>query len=442
MAGSLKELLDTRANKFEQYKAIIDGAEARNKGTAAGGTLSAEDRGCLDKLDAEIDKLGSEIDGFKAAERHKDRLASFAELSKEPVGRQTVSSSPGLSPTPDAATAAAVFELKGRKLSFAPGTQEHVRSQPAYRDSFNKYLGGGNAEQLGLQVASDPKGGYIAPTTWVAELIKFLDDLVFIRQLATVIPMPGAVSIGAPSWDTDPGDADWTAEVPAADISEDDTATMGRRELVPHLLTKLVKMSMKLLRSNTLISPDTLLAQRLAYKFGITEEKAFMTGAGNQRPLGVYTASAQGISTGRDVSAASTMTFTADELINTLFSLKAAYQARSTWLIHRDVVKTVRKLKDGNGQYLWVPGIVGTDNDRILGRPYVMSEYAPNTFTTGLYMACVGDFSFYWIADSWAMEVQRLNELFSLRNQVGMLGRKETDGMPVLEEAFARLKLA
>jgi HK97 family phage major capsid protein len=435
MAGSLKELLDNRANKFANYRDIIDRAEKDKR------ELSAEDRKSLDVLDGEIDGLSAKIEEYRADDKRLNRLAEFDAMAKESAGRQIGSSPPSLG-QPGGDGASYDVQWRGQTLSFKAGSPEHGRGQEDYRKRFLSYVTGGSAEQLGLMVGSDPKGGYLVPMQWIQMLVKFLDDLVFIRQLATVIPLPGAASVGAPSWDTDPGDADWTPEVPAVDIAEDDTATVGKRELTPHLLTKLVKISMKLLRSNALLTPDTFLAQRLAYKFGITEEKAFLLGSGAGRPLGVFVASPMGISTNRDSICASATTFTADELINALFALKAAYQARSTWIFHRDSIKLIRKLKDGNGQYLWLPGIVGTDQDRILGRPYKMSEYAPNTFTTGLYVGIIGDFSHYWIVDSWAMEVQRLNELFSLRNQVGLLGRKETDAMPVLEEAFTRLRLA
>ena len=71
-----------------------------------------------------------------------------------------------------------------------------------------------------------------------------------------------------------------------------------------------------------------------------------------------------------------------------------------------------------------------------------MSEYAPNTFTTGLYVGIVGDFSKYYIADALDMQLQRLTELYAESNKIGLIGRMETDGMPVLEEAFARVTLA
>jgi HK97 family phage major capsid protein len=76
--------------------------------------------------------------------------------------------------------------------------------------------------------------------------------------------------------------------------------------------------------------------------------------------------------------------------------------------------------------------------DRILGMPMVISEFAPNTFTTGKYVGLFGDFSNYWIVDALSMQIQRLSELYAETNQVGFIGRLETDGAPVLEEAFVR----
>jgi hypothetical protein len=41
-----------------------------------------------------------------------------------------------------------------------------------------------------------------------------------------------------------------------------------------------------------------------------------------------------------------------------------------------------------------------------------------------------------------SLQFQRLIELYAATNQVGYIGRLESDGMPLLEEAFARVKLA
>ena len=43
----------------------------------------------------------------------------------------------------------------------------------------------------------------------------------------------------------------------------------------------------------------------------------------------------------------------------------------------------------------------------LLDVPVIMSEYAPNTFTTGLYVGIIGDLSKYWIADAMTLGIQR-----------------------------------
>ena len=296
------------------------------------------------------------------------------------------------------------------------------------------------AEQRALQADSDEAGGFtVPPEMFVNQFIQAVDDLVFIRGLATKHTIAKAESLGAPSLDADPSDADWTAEILTG--SEDTTMDFGKRDLTPHPLAKRLKVSRKLLRTSG-IDVEALVRERLAYKFGVTQEKAFLTGSGSNQPLGVFTASSLGISTDRDVSNGNTNSaFTFDGLINVKFSLKGSYMTRAQWVFHRDAVKMVAKLKDGEGQYIWRQSVMVGEPDRLLGLPFMMSEYAPNTFTTGLYVGILGDFAQYWIVDALSMEIQRIDELYAETNQVGFIARLETDGMPVLEEAFARVTL-
>jgi HK97 family phage major capsid protein len=279
----------------------------------------------------------------------------------------------------------------------------------------------------------------MAPIQMVDRIIQAVDDAVYIRRLATVVAVPNADSLGVPSLDADPADADWTSEL--ATGSEDTTMAFGRRELHPHPLAKRLKISRKLLMK--VPSAETLAIQRLGYKFGITEGKAYMTGSGAGQPLGVFTVSSNGISTSRDISSGNTTTsIQFDGLISAKYGLKAQYWPRAQWIFHRDAMAQIAKLKDSQGQYLWRESVRVGEPDRVLGLPANMSEYAPNTFTTGLYVGILGDFSNYWIADSMAMEFQRLQELYAETNQIGLIGRLDSDGMPVLEEAFVRVKLA
>jgi HK97 family phage major capsid protein len=202
-----------------------------------------------------------------------------------------------------------------------------------------------------------------------------------------------------------------------------------------------------LLRQST-INVDALVRDRLAYKFAIPQERGYLTGNGVNQPLGAFTASTFGVSTSRDTAAASSTVVAGDDFINTKFALKPQYWAKARWVLHRDVLKAVRKLKDSQNNYLWSPGLgpggglTGGMPATLVDQPYEISEYAPNTFTTGLYLACLADWSFYWIAEALNLEIQVVMELYAESNQVGYIGRMEVDGMPVHEEAFSRLRLA
>jgi HK97 family phage major capsid protein len=296
-------------------------------------------------------------------------------------------------------------------------------------------------EYRDLLMGSDPAGGFtVPPEQFMATLLRKVDDYVYIRRLATKVMVVKAQDLGVPTLEDNPADADWTSEL--ATGTADTVMDFGKRTFAPHPLAKQIRISKKLLRASALDLPE-LIADRFAYKFGITEEKAFLLGNGAGAPLGVFVASSQGITTARDVNFANSATaISADNLRKVKYTLKAPYRANAQWIFHRDVVAQISLLKDSVGQYLWKDGIQMGDPDMLLGMPVNESEYAPNTMTTGQYLGILGDFSRYWIADSLDMTMQRLVELYAASNQEGFIMRQEMDGMPVFEEAFVRVQLA
>lgn len=313
--------------------------------------------------------------------------------------------------------------------------------------AYNEYLVYGEkaspeALKVVYQIGSETGGGYLqAPQQFVSTLIQRVDDQVFLRGLATKFQVPNAESLGAPSLDTDAEDSDWTVELGTGE--EEDTLDFGKRELRPRPLAKRVKISNTLLRK---VPPSqNIIMQRLAYKISTTQENAFLTGAGQNTPLGVFTVSDDGLTTARDVTAADDDTIAADDIINAKYTLKSQYWPRAEWIIHRDVVKLLAKLKDGESRPLWDNGGINaglTTRPTLAGFPVNMSEFSPNTISSGKYFAILADFSHYWIADSLMMTVQRLVELYAVANQTGFIIRIETDGAPVLSEAFVRIKFA
>jgi len=415
----LKQLLEKRAEVFAALR------ETREAISEAGDEALAELREKWDRLNGEYDDLGEKIEQVKAQQRQAAELdARLAEIEQQQAQRDE-------GPRPTVENRAAT---QGQ-----PDT-------PDYRMAFTGYLQRGysgltSAEQRALQVDVDEQAGYlVAPEQFVSELIQAVDNMVAVRGLATVYPLASAESLGAPALATDIADTAWTGEITSA--GEDSSLAFGKRELTPHPMSKLIKVSRPLLRKARL-NVEQIVRDRMAYKVAVVQENAFLNGTGANQPLGVFTASNDGIGTAQDVSTGNTTTaIKGDGLIECVYKLKPQYLSNARWMFHRDALKQIRKIKDGNGQYLWQAGIAGNRPDTILDIPYIGSEYVPNTFTTGLYVGILGDFSNYWIAESLSMQVQRLEELYAATNQVGFIVRAETDGMPVLAEAFARVKLA
>jgi len=408
MATHLIELKEKRMKAVADARAYLDKAETEKRG------MTTEENANYGRALDDAEKISGEINNLeRMAKLETDGIVAM------PIAKQSA---------------------KGRSARFAAlPTDTPADLQHKAVSEYIVNYGGMPTIQNALQTAPDSQGGYLLSEQLSQQIIIAVNDEVFIRGLATVETVNQAGGLGIVSVDADPADADWTAEITA--VSEDSTMAFGKRELKPNILSKLIKISRRLLNAST--KAESLVMERLAYKRAITEEKAFLTGSGVNQPLGCFTASAMGIPTSRDVSTGNTTTaFTVDGLRNAKYSLKGQYLRNATWIFHRDAVKMLSKLKDGDGQYLWHPSLIANAPDMLDGRPIAMSEYAPNTFTTGLYSGMIGDFGWYHIADFEAMSIQRLVELYAASNQVGFILRSETDGMPVLGEAFARVKLA
>ncbi|MEZ4714295.1 MAG: phage major capsid protein [Caldilineaceae bacterium] len=432
MSKQIIELRQKRAKLVADARSLNDQIMSEDR------DYTAEEQQRWDAMMTDADKLREKI------EREERMMLSESEMDDMDGGERRPE------PGENREQAIANIEWRSRGMQgVEAGWHEQAEwrrllrtATPEYRAGFSGFLRGDSVphQVRALQADLDTQGGYLmAPMQMVDQLIKAIDDIVYMRQWATVFSVPNATSLGVPTLENDPADADWTTEL--ATGNEDSDMSFGRRELHPHPVAKRIKISRTLLRK--VPGSESLVNSRLAYKFGITQEKAFLTGSGAQQPLGVFTAHADGITTARDVSTDNTTTaVTFDGLINAKYSLKMPYWARARWLGHRDFYKMTAKLKDGDGQYIWRESVRVGEPDRLLGFPTAMSEYAPNTFTTGQYVGIVGDFSNYWIADSLAMEFQRLVELYAETNQIGIIGRLETDGQPTLAEAFARVKLA
>lgn len=385
--------------KQDRAKVVAQMREIMNKYGSE--EMTAEDKAAYAKAEAEFDSLNSRIDQEEKLMARERAIGEAKDKEQKAPAKNE------------------------RMEMFAKALSGRSEDMAAYRNQYT--------------LGNDPQAGNLtAPVEFVDQLIKGLDDTLFMRRICHMTPRIGnAQSLGFPYRKTEADDAEWIGEI--ADAAEEKSLEYARREFKPHRMNKMIKLSRTLV-NHAALAPSAVLDE-MRYRIAVTQEKAYMTGDGVNKPLGIFTASDNGVPTGRDVATAGA-SIAADDLFNVKYSLKSQYLRGARWIMHRDVIKEVAKMKDGSDAYIWQPSIQEGQPDRLLGLPVEMSEYAPNTVASGNYLAVLGNFKYYWICDADTLVMQVLRELYAPNNQVGYLFDYFGDGAPVVGEAFARMKLA
>ncbi|HHK41470.1 MAG TPA: phage major capsid protein, partial [Planctomycetaceae bacterium] len=423
---TLKELREARDAARAEAKKILDRCDAEDHRD-----MTPEEDTAFENAMAEVERLSKRI-------RNEERIGTDADW-ETPTGRRT---------TPDGDTQTREPEnIEGGPIEcrvWNSNLHEHetvtlreddpgyMIAQDEYDREFRRFLT--HPEERTFSLQQGDQGGNWASQQIANMFFQGVDDVNWFRGLANNIDVIGSGSLGIFGIDTDPSDAEWTSEISSSDISADTAMKSGKRELNPHVLMKRFDASRTIFRRVPRV--EQYVISRLAYKVGITEEKAFISGSGANQPLGIFTADDAGISTSRDVALGSTTNFTADGLLDVQYALKQQYRRRAGWFLHRDSVLRIRKLKSATSpnEYLWVNGL-GGEPSLLLGSPVYESEYAPNTYSSGNYGVVYGDLSQYTIATSVRIEMLRDQFTGAGQNKVRLYVYHEVDGMPIQEEA-------
>ena len=276
-----------------------------------------------------------------------------------------------------------------------------------------------------LQVGRDTEGGYLVPDEFEKTLIEALEEENIFRKLATVIKtssgdrkIPVVASKGSASW------VDEEGLIPESDDS------FGQVSIGAYKLGTLIKVSNELL-NDSVFNLEAYISKEFGRRCGAKEEEAFFNGNGTGKPTGILDAT-YGAITGVTTDAVDKIT--ADEIIDLFYSLKAPYRKRAVWVLNDSTVKAIRKLKDGNGNYLWQPALTEGTPDTILGRPVYTSAYMPS-IAAGARTVIFGDLSYYWVADRQGRTFKKLSELYATTDQTGFMATQRVDGKLILREA-------
>ena len=394
---TVTDLYARRAETWNKAKAFLD--ERRNSET---GCLSPEDDAAYAKMEAEIEALSNEIARSERAERLENTLVQAT--------RAPITATPGVSPDENEGKAKPARATASYKRAFWDAMRLNT-SPVEVRNALSEGV--------------DSEGGYLVPDEFERTLVSALAGQNVMRTLAKVIQTTsGDRKIPVVSTH---GTATWLDE--GKPYSESDEA-FTQISLSAFKLGTFLKISEELL-NDAAFNVEQYLASEFARRIGAAEEEAFLVGDGQGKPTGIFNTTG-GAEAG--VTTAKPTDISADELIDLHYSLRAPYRARAVWLMNDATVKTVRKLKDGNGQYLWQPALTAGTPDMILGRPVHTSVFVPE-LKAGAKSVAFGDLGFYWIADRQGRSFKRLNELFATTGQIGFLASQRLDGKLILPEA-------
>lgn len=397
---NIHELRAKRAEKWEAAKAFLD---ARRRES---GLLSAEDDAVYTRMEEEITALGKEISRLERRELLDTELA-------KPVS-SPITEKPDMQGKEDVGKGRAADAYK---KAFWARLRAKEGVVPELRDA--------------LQVGTDAEGGYLVPDEFEHTLLQGLNSACIIRKYAHCITtsnglhkIPVVPSHGTASWMDEEGAYQESDEV------------FGQVNLDAHKVGTLIKVSEELLQDSA-FDLEGYLYSEFVRRIGAAEESAFLTGNGSSKPTGLLHTTG-GAEIG--VNAAGAAAVTADELIDLFYSLKSQYRENAVWILNDSTVKAIRKLKKGDGEYLWQPAIKDGQVNTILGRPYFTASAMPE-MTAESKPVLFGDLNYYWIGDRQGIGFKRLNELYAGSGQVGFLASKRLDGKLVLPEAVKVLKM-
>ena len=258
------------------------------------------------------------------------------------------------------------------------------------------------------QTGVDALGGYAVPFALDRKILSKVRDLNVMRRLCS----SQSVSTPETYWNVDLGgtDAGWVGELTARPNTN--VPQLARAGITWGEIYANPKASYRLL-DDALFNVESWYSQKVAETFADYEEEAFLTGNGTNKPKGLldydYVATADGSRDFGKFQKITSATLTADTIIDLYYSLRQVYRGNNTaWLMNPSTIQALRKLKDGNQNYIWIDNIANGMVGTLLGRPVYESRFMPDFSTAGNKAILFGDFKkAYTIFDLHGLRIVR-----------------------------------
>ena len=397
--NKIMKLRNKRNTLWEQTKNFLEEHRGEN------GLVEASAVEQYNKMAGDVKALGEEIERLEAQAAFD---AQLSQPTSHPVkGMPMTKKTDNLAPTATEEYTSAFWNMIRNR-----GDQMAVRNA--------------------LSVGEDTEGGFTVPDEFERKLIQALEENNIFRRLATVIRTNSGTRKIPIANDT--MEAQWIDE--GEEIPETNTK-FGQTTLSAYKLGTMIKISNELLHDSA-FDLASYIAQRFGVCMGNAEERAFFTGDGDKKPLGIL-ADVGGAELGVTAEEEEIVTF--DEIFDLYYSLKSPYRRTAQFVCNETLLLQLMKLKDKNDNYIWKPSLDIAKPDTILGRPIRTSSFMPG-IAAGEKVLLFGDLKNYWVADRQNRTFRRLNELYARTDQVGFLTTQRVDGRLILPESVKVLKMA
>lgn len=293
-------------------------------------------------------------------------------------------------------------------------------------------------QERAQSIGTPSAGGYTVPegfSGYIVERLKFISQLL---NWANIMTTETGNPIPFPYND----DTSNTGEL----IGENADLSSSSADLVFSVFTlsayklssKMIKVSNELLQDNG-VNLEAYLGKQLATRVGRIFNTYATTGSGTSQPQGYITGASQG------KVAASQTAFTADELIDLMHSVDAAYRMspKCAWAFHDLVLANIKKLSNSSSddRPLWLPSIRESEPDTLYGKPYFVNNDMASTLASGNKVVAFGDWDYFAVRMVNAFSLKRLNERYAEYDQAAFFGLARMDTRVMDTNAIKYLEL-
>ena len=390
--SDIKNLIEQRQAIWTQAKTLLDAAESENR------DLSAEEQGSYDKMTGDLTSLRARIDRMAERAQNDQDIAE----SLRSIGLNSTEGQPG----------GADLTEQFRDLAKRRVSEVNISAR-----DFGKAL-----ESRALAKGAAATGGATVPTLFHDRLVEHMIESSGLMQLGpTIINTTGGETLPVPVT-TSYGSAAMAAE--AAALGGTDPA-FAQRSLGAYKYGQIVLVSRELIDDSAFDMPG-FIARVAGRNVGLAFGAHLVTGTGTNQPTGVVTSATTGVTGGAGVTGA----FTADNLIDLMFSVSSPYRNSSSagWLVKDATLGAIRKLKDGAGRYLFEPAAVVGAPDSLLGKP-IKSDPNVAGVALGAKSVVFGDFSAYFVRMAGGVRFERSDEYAFNTDQVAFRAIIRADGV-------------